>query len=252
MCTDGQEKNVGTCEKCGSLIQTCVAGAWRAAECKNQKTCEAKTSESESCGNCGRRTRTCSSSCTWGVWSTCEPGGVCTPNTTQQEACGNCGKRSRTCSSSCTWGSWSSCTGGGECSPNTTQHNSCGNCGTTTRTCSSSCTWGAWSACTGQGVCTPGATEDCCTTNKGITVCCKIKRCGSSCTWGACALKDGMECDWNRGLKCRTCGGSGYYEWCWRDCKWTRNCEYCPGCCNVDEPEIYYSSDLPEIGLTCE
>lgn len=214
VCTDGEEKTVGSCEKCGSRVQTCQAGVWTSPQCKYQKTCESGTSESEKCGNCGERNRTCSASCEWEAWTVCK--------------------------------------GQGECSPSATQEGTCGNCGKKTRTCSSLCTWGTWSSCSNQGVCTPGATEECCSTNVGLTICCKTKTCSSSCTWGPCVLKDGMECDWNRGLKCRSCGGSGYWEWCYTNCRWTGNCAHCPGCCNPDEPELYYTPDLPEISPVCE
>ena len=40
--------------------------------------CSAGATGSQSCGSCGTQTRTCSSSCAWGSWSTCI--GVCAPS----------------------------------------------------------------------------------------------------------------------------------------------------------------------------
>lgn len=35
----------------------------------------------------------------------------CSPGEVQNEACGDCGRRSRTCAASCSWGGWSGCSG---------------------------------------------------------------------------------------------------------------------------------------------
>lgn len=51
----------------------------------------------------------------WGPWSDCQPGGICEPDEIESERCGNCGTRSRTCTSECEWGAWSDCSGEGEC-----------------------------------------------------------------------------------------------------------------------------------------
>ena len=61
-----------------------------------------------------------------------DEGFQCLAGQTQSAACGNCGTKTRTCTSSCTWGSYGSCSGQGVCSPGATQSVACGNCGTQT------------------------------------------------------------------------------------------------------------------------
>ncbi|MBW2524898.1 MAG: hypothetical protein JRI23_12010 [Deltaproteobacteria bacterium] len=73
----------------------------------------------------------------------------CSPGQVQTEGCGNCGTRQRTCQASCQWGSWSACAGQGPCSPGATQTRDCCDCGTQTRSCDGQCDWGEWSACAG-------------------------------------------------------------------------------------------------------
>ena len=79
----------------------------------------------------------------------CETVCECTAGQTQTENCGNCGTRSRTCGSDCRWGTWSSCTGEGECSPGQVQTVDCCDCGTESRTCANDCYWVEWSDCHG-------------------------------------------------------------------------------------------------------
>jgi GH25 family lysozyme M1 (1,4-beta-N-acetylmuramidase) len=59
--------------------------------------------QSEACGNCGTRTRTCTVSCAWGDWSTCQGQGPCFPGEASGGGCSSCSKK--TCQASCTWGS---------------------------------------------------------------------------------------------------------------------------------------------------
>ncbi|MFH2007607.1 MAG: LpqB family beta-propeller domain-containing protein [bacterium] len=79
----------------------------------------------------------------------CETSCACNPGQTQSQSCGDCGTRTRTCNSSCQWGGWSACAGQGACSPGATQSRDCCDCGTEARTCSGSCQWGGWSECAG-------------------------------------------------------------------------------------------------------
>lgn len=96
----------------------------------------------------------------------CETTCACTAGQTQTENCGNCGKRSRTCGSNCQWGSWSSCSGQGECAAGAKQSETCGDCGTRTRTCSSSCKWGAFAGCEGPDP--EGGKQSCATGLLGV------------------------------------------------------------------------------------
>ncbi|HQK17575.1 MAG TPA: M23 family metallopeptidase, partial [Polyangiaceae bacterium] len=96
----------------------------------------------------------------------CESVCACSPGQTQSEACGNCGSRSRTCGSNCQWGGWSSCTGQGECKAGSVESRDCCDCGSQTRRCSSQCSWEAWSACDGPDP--NGGQEACETGEPGI------------------------------------------------------------------------------------
>jgi hypothetical protein len=75
-------------------------------------------------------------------------GGACTPPDTETEACGKCGTRTRTCSAFGSFGPWSSCRGEGVCTPGDTDMTGCFGLGT--RTCSATCTWGTCSGTTGK------------------------------------------------------------------------------------------------------
>lgn len=79
----------------------------------------------------------------------CEVSCECNPGEVQNEGCGNCGQRSRSCSSSCHWDGWGSCSGQGECAKGETQQKACCDCGSQNRDCDSSCHWTTWSACSG-------------------------------------------------------------------------------------------------------
>ncbi len=99
-----------TCGNNGTQVRTCTAsceggscGEW--GPCTGQ-TCPAasKPAASESCGNCGTRTRTVSCDGNTGNWTTtswgsCTGQGVCAPDATQ--GCGSGG--TQTCNSSCQW-----------------------------------------------------------------------------------------------------------------------------------------------------
>jgi hypothetical protein len=73
--------------------------------------CQPGQSQTQSCGNCGEKKRTCASSCKWGSWGACGGEGACTPGTDEEKACGDCGKKSRSCQSDCSWGEFGACAG---------------------------------------------------------------------------------------------------------------------------------------------
>lgn len=79
----------------------------------------------------------------------CEQTCDCTPGQQQTDGCGKCGHRVRTCGGNCHWGGWSGCLGEGPCSPGQVETNACCDCGSTTRTCGGNCQWSAFSACAG-------------------------------------------------------------------------------------------------------
>ena len=137
----------------GQVPQTCDgAGQWQsggacsyacdAGQCVG--VCVAGETETQSCGNCGHKSRSCQGG-QWTAWSGCTGEGVCAPSATQ--ACGDVG--TQTCTSSCTWGSCV-CSKASETEPC-----DCGG-GTRTRSCTNG-VWGSWSACA-DGC---GALEEC-------------------------------------------------------------------------------------------
>lgn len=129
--------------------------------------CEGPTTES--CGNCGTRSRTCTEGTgVWSEWSACTGQGVCSPNAAQ--ACGTSG--SQTCNASC---QWDACT---ECVGPTTQ--ACGSCGTQSRTCQAGGVWSSWSTCSGEGGCAPGSSRACGASGTGT------QTCSASCGWDPC------------------------------------------------------------------
>jgi hypothetical protein len=88
----------------------------------------------------------------------------CSPGETETEACGNCGTRSRTCGGSCTWGAWSGCGGQGVCSPGAQESEPCCDCGTKSRSCTQQCEWAEWGGCAGPdpgGACATGEPGPC-------------------------------------------------------------------------------------------
>ncbi len=150
-CTAKQPKgctNWNTCSTQSMCVDFCPAKP--AETCDGQDddcdgkidegfTCKIGEVQTQSCGNCGVRKRTCTGSCTWGGWSGCTSQGVCTPGNKQTTSCEKCGKKTRTCTSSCQWGGYGSCTGKGACSAGSTASCTSG-CGT--KKCSSSCSYG--------------------------------------------------------------------------------------------------------------
>ncbi|MBI5532246.1 MAG: hypothetical protein HY898_06010 [Deltaproteobacteria bacterium] len=262
-CTDGDEKQYGTCGKCGMQIQKCEGGTWGAMQCMGEGVCEAGATETTDCGTNGTQTRSCNGACEWDAWGVCQNNGPCNQGDTQTEPCGNCGTRSRTCDANNQWPAWGACQGQGECMIGQNDSQVCGNCGTKTRTCSDTCTWGSYGSCTGEGVCGTGETEtancggcgtksrtcnwncqwdaygactgggectpgevgpDCmCSTLGSTTACCGTQVCGNDCKWGACQLKAGNTCNWNKGETWHCCGTNSW-QWCLSSCKWSTAC----------------------------
>jgi len=114
--------------------------------------CTSGQTQSQSCGQCGKQTRTCNSSGQWGTWGTCGGEGPCAANKTDTQTCGSGGHQTRTCDKTCQWGAWSACAGGTEFSPGKTETQPCPDpTRSRTRTCSASGAWGAWSNCPSSG-----------------------------------------------------------------------------------------------------
>ncbi len=146
----------------------------RACECDGGET------QSQACGRCGERERTCQSDQTWGAWEGCEGEGECGAGTVDERDCGLCGTQRRTCSGSCGWGGWSACSGQGSCSPGASEEEPCGRCGVRLRQCTDSCGWSAWSECAYEGVCVAGERRevDCPSGEGTATVLCEEDGCG--------------------------------------------------------------------------
>ena len=183
-----------------------------------QCECTAGQKQSQACGNCGSRTRTCGSNCTWGGWGACGSQGTCAPGATDTGACGSCGSRTRTCTSACAWGSWGSCGGQGVCAPGATESGACGKCGTRKRTCAGGCAWGAWSGCSGEGPCTPGEDQSEACGNCGT----RARSCTDACKWPAWPECGGQgECPAGS-VDQQACGDCGLRErTCLADCTYT-------------------------------
>lgn len=136
-----------------------------------QVECTPAKKETADCGNCGSRSRTCSTSGKWGAWTACSGEGVCKSGDPQSQACGNCGTQTRSCTTSCAWPAWGTCSGEGACKSGSTESKACGDCGNQSRTCSATCQWSAFTACEGTD------SKEACDTGKP-GVCAKgLKRC---------------------------------------------------------------------------
>ncbi|HVU03705.1 MAG TPA: hypothetical protein VHE30_18225 [Polyangiaceae bacterium] len=160
VCTPGATQLCGT-----NGIQVCdQACAWESCL---PIECTSGDSETEACGLCGTRSRSCENG-RWTAFSACADAGVCSPNAKQ--SCGNGG--TQTCGKSCQWGQ---CLGQ-TCDGSFVQ--SCGVCGIQTRTCQNG-VWSPFSACTGERDCIPGTTRTC-NGDSGT------QACNFQCFWDAC------------------------------------------------------------------
>ena len=117
--------------------------------CEVTCQCNPGQQQSQGCGKCGTKTRTCNGSCQWGGWSGCQGQGPCTAGQSQSQACGNCGSQTRSCKANCQWTGWTGCNGQGDCSPGAVQDEPCCDCGARARTCGGDCSWAGWSDCDG-------------------------------------------------------------------------------------------------------
>ena len=204
-CTPGQTQSQA-CGNCGTKTRTCSNscswGSW--GSCNGQGSCSPGQSQSQACGSCGTQTRTCSNSCSWGSWGSCNGQGVCSPG--QTTSCsGQCGSGTKTCSGSCQWGSCSA-PDVGECTPGQNQSQACGNCGTQTRTCSNSCSWGSWGSCNGQGSCSPGQSQSQACGSCGT----QTRTCSNSCSWGSWGSCNGQgSCTPGQSGSSQSCGNCG-------------------------------------------
>ncbi len=178
---------------CGGPLSYWVSqgpyGGRPGAECENNCQCTPGETQTESCGNCGSRSRSCQPDCQWGGWSSCGGQGPCSPGQQQSQSCGQCAEQDRTCGGNCQWGNWGSCHEVGDCDPGETQSGGCGNCGTHQRSCQSDCYWGSWGSCTGQGECSPGSEDAVACGDCGE----QIRTCNSSCGWGELGGCDGPD-----------------------------------------------------------
>ena len=107
--------------------------------------CGDGATESEECGSCGSRSRSCVDG-SWDSWSGCSDEGECAPGDSRLDDCGNCGVRSVSCSDSCAWVA-DECTGQGECATGDLETEECGDDGTRARECNDECAWDGFSEC---------------------------------------------------------------------------------------------------------
>lgn len=210
---------------CSCVCSACDVGGQCIPPYQNQPL-------SESCGNGGVRTRTCTPSCSGGD---CSAWGLCGSQNCDaalkpagSQACGNCGTQTRTvtCNQNTgVWntGAWGTCSGSGVCSPGATQ--TCNGGGT--QTCSSSCTWSSCGAVACDQASKPASSQSCGNCNSGTqtrTVTCNTSNgtwttgawgtctgggtcapgatqacngtgtqtCSSTCSWGSCSV---LTCD---------------------------------------------------------
>jgi len=76
-----------------------------------QECCNAGEVETQGCGNCGQRTRSCNGNGEWGGWSGCEGQGPCSPGEHDSRGCCDCGSQTRACGGNCQWQDWGECGG---------------------------------------------------------------------------------------------------------------------------------------------
>ena len=217
-CTPGQQETEA-CGNCGTRTRTCTSGCqWGSwGSCGGQGVCAPGASSSEGCGNCGTQERTCNNSCQWNDWGACLGQGICAVDQSEDQGCGLCGTQTRVCSASCQWDSWGSCGSQGICAPGQLDTQGCGNCGTQLRTCNAQCQWDGWGTCTGQGVCAPGAGS-----SQGCGLCGSQSRsCTASCqwgTWGSCGSQGVCSPGAQQSQGCGNCGTQ--YRSCSGSCQW--------------------------------
>ena len=92
--------------RCGD---DCRWGSW--GPCTGEGVCEPGARETRACPRCGTETRSCGSDYQWNDWGGCRDQGVCEVGDVERGSCHRCQQafRERSCTSSCRWGTWSSC-----------------------------------------------------------------------------------------------------------------------------------------------
>ena len=223
------------------------------------KECTVSQSETRSCAQpCSQQSRTCSSSHTWGAWSSCNGGGVCEPNTNGPNLpCGNCGFKTQLCNSQCQWVASNTCEAQGVCAPgNQRETTSCGQCGTRQERCNDQCQW-SFNQCLNEGVCSPGSILE----GEACGACgMEQQTCNDQCQWndmqicaneGVCQIGD---------IEQEPCGDCGQRE---RSC--TSSCAWSPWSSCVEQVGFGEACDTGaqgecargvyecgEAGLTCQ
>lgn len=206
VCDPGAE-DTQVCGNCGTRSRSCKENCqWTEwSNCFGEGECVAGTSKQEACGNCGTRTNSCTDACLWSGWTGCGSEGACSPGNLESEPCGNCGTQSRTCANDCSWGDWSPCVPGGECSPGGSKEEGCGKCGKRLAFCTGECAWSAWGECSGEGECAVGekTSQDCGACGK------QTRECTSECLWSQWGACEGQgECQAGA-LQEEVCGSCG-------------------------------------------
>lgn len=161
-------------------------------QCEPLDSGQQTTTETESCGKCGTRNRSCRADCQWTGWSECKDEGVCSFGEEQTEPCGKCGVRKRNCSDTCQWSEWTECQNEKTCTPGQKEVEDCPKvpalykCGKREKTCLATCEWSEWGVCQNEGACVPNSTtsEPCSQVDGVFDACLKRKyTCKSDCTW---------------------------------------------------------------------
>jgi hypothetical protein len=180
--TEDRTCGSGACAGTYTRIRTCAAnGSGWSTHTENDSCpdCSIGDTSSTPCttslGECGTRTVTCESGCTWSAPSgpcvarsnSCIPGTV----ETDERSCGSgtCGATyslQRTCrSNGCGWNEVEDRSSCPDCTPGAVEEETCltsdNRCGSRTRNCgTSSCSWSGWSACDPlPDACASGAVE---------------------------------------------------------------------------------------------
>lgn len=163
----------GGCSTGGGWVSQGGFGSPVGTGCEVTCQCTPGQTQSQGCGKCGSKKRTCGGNCLWGGWSGCTGQGACSAGQKQSQGCGNCGSQSRTCKGNCKWGGWGACGGQGPCAPGQVETEACCDCGSRARSCGGTCKWGGWSTCdgpdpVGQPTCPTGGLGEC---GIGLTKC---------------------------------------------------------------------------------
>ena len=186
VCESG-EVETQACGNCGTRDRSCKENCqWdQWSNCFGEGECVALSHEEKSCGNCGLQERDCTDECMWTAWSDCDGSGLCIPGEIETVPCGDCGSKYRTCTDACLWSDFSACEGSGECLPGASETQVCGSCGTALRICLDNCFWSEFGECTNEGSCSPGesATQGCGKCGE------QSQQCTDEChwsSWGSC------------------------------------------------------------------